>query len=141
MDHRDKQVRSVIGDGVGLHELLRTPSFVSISHNLCAHLIVFCCVVGNLSSCRPPCPAPAVGGSGKAGPSTSNSRAASAAPQLQSRKVTDYLVGPQLHDAVAAGQQDTVSCPFVEGQISDFMQQRCSGTSIYSTLLVFNHGN
>jgi actin-related protein 9 len=52
----------------------------------------------------------------------SNSRAASAAPQPHNLKVTDYLVGPQLDDALAAGQEITVSWPFVDGQINDFMQ-------------------
>jgi actin-related protein 9 len=63
-----------------------------------------------------------VGGSGEAGPSTSNSRATSAAPQPPSLKVTDYLVGPQLDDALAAGQAITLSWPFADGQINDFMQ-------------------
>jgi actin-related protein 9 len=63
-----------------------------------------------------------VGGTGEAGPSTSNSRATSAAPQPPSLKVTDYLVGPQLDEALAAGQEITVSWPFVDGQINDFMQ-------------------
>jgi actin-related protein 9 len=107
--------RSVIRDGLGLHER---------------------CVVGNPSSCRPPCPAPAAGGSGEAGPSMSNSRAMSAAPQLQSLKVTDYLFGLQLDGALAAGQEVTVSWPFIDGQIRDFLQQRCSGTSIDSTFLL-----
>jgi hypothetical protein len=42
--------------------------------------------------------------------------------QLQSLKVTDYLVGPQLDDGLAAGQEITVSRLSVGGQISDFMQ-------------------
>ena len=57
---------------------------------------------------------------GEAGPSTS--RAASAAPQPQSLKVTDYLVGPQLDDALAAGQELVISWPFADGRVSDFMQ-------------------
>lgn len=54
--------------------------------------------------------------------STSNSRAPSAAPQPQTLKVTDYLVGPQLDDALAAQQDLIVSWPFADGQITDFMQ-------------------
>jgi actin-related protein 9 len=64
-------------------------------------------------------------GSGDAtGPSTSTStsRAASAAPQAQTLKVTDYLVGPQLDDALAAGHEIVVSWPFANGHITDFMQ-------------------
>jgi actin-related protein 9 len=62
------------------------------------------------------------GGSGEAGLSAANSRAASAAPQSQNLKVTDYLVGPQLDDALAAGQEIVVSWPFANGEIKDFMQ-------------------
>jgi hypothetical protein len=56
------------------------------------------------------------------GPSASTSRAASAAPQPYTLKVTDYLVGPQLDDALASGQELVVSWPFADGQIKDFMQ-------------------
>lgn len=61
---------------------------------------------------------------GEAGPSasTSTSRAASAAPHPQTLKVTDYLVGHQLDDALAAGQELVISWPFADGQIYDFMQ-------------------
>ena len=58
----------------------------------------------------------------EAGPSASTSRAASAAPQPQVLKVTDYLVGRQLDDAIAAGQELVISWPFAEGEIKDFMQ-------------------
>ncbi|KAH9975912.1 actin-like ATPase domain-containing protein [Lactifluus volemus] len=106
--------RTVIRAGLGLHELLRAPS---IEIPACVGLRVqHPSVEGNYSQRL------SAGGSGEAGPSTSNSRAASAAPQLQSLKTTDYLVGPQLDDALAAGQEITVSWPFADGQISDFMQ-------------------
>jgi actin-related protein 9 len=61
---------------------------------------------------------------GEAGPSasTSTSRAPSAAPQPQTLKVTDYLVGHQLDDALAAGQELVISWPFADGHIYDFMQ-------------------
>lgn len=62
------------------------------------------------------------GGSAEAGLSAANSRAASAVPQSQNLKVTDYLVGPQLDDALAQGQEVVVSWPFADGQITDFMQ-------------------
>jgi len=39
-------------------------------------------------------------------------------------KVTDYLVGHQLDDALAAGQDLVISWPFADGQISDFMQAK-----------------
>ena len=62
------------------------------------------------------------GGSAEAGMSTANSRAASAVPQIQNLKVTDYLVGPQLEAALAAGQDIVVSWPFADGEVKDFMQ-------------------
>jgi hypothetical protein len=43
-------------------------------------------------------------------------------PQPPMLKVTDYLVGPQLDDAIAAGQELTISWPFADGDIKDFMQ-------------------
>jgi hypothetical protein len=54
----------------------------------------------------------------------STSRALFAAPQPQTLKVTDYLVGHQLDDALAAGQDLVISWPFADGQISDFMQAK-----------------
>jgi actin-related protein 9 len=62
------------------------------------------------------------GGLAEGGLSAANSRAASAAPQSQNPKITDYLVGPQLDDALAAGQEIVVSWPFSDGEIKDFMQ-------------------
>ncbi|KAI0305915.1 actin-like ATPase domain-containing protein [Multifurca ochricompacta] len=106
--------RTVIRGGLGLHELLRAPSFeIQARVGLRAQ---HASIEGNYG------PKLTVGGSGEAGPSTSNSRAASAIPQSQHLKVTDYLVGPQLDDALAAGQDIIVSWPFAEGQIKDFMQ-------------------
>jgi actin-related protein 9 len=62
------------------------------------------------------------GESGPLSASTSNSRAPSAAPQPHTLKVTDYIVGHQLDDALAAEQDLIISWPFADGQISDFMQ-------------------
>ncbi|TBU54678.1 actin-like ATPase domain-containing protein [Dichomitus squalens] len=39
-----------------------------------------------------------------------------------SAKVTDYLVGSQLDEALAAGQDLVISWPFAEGDISDYTQ-------------------
>ncbi|KAI9511582.1 actin-like ATPase domain-containing protein [Russula earlei] len=97
--------RTVIRGGLGLHELLRTPS-IEIQARVGLR-------TGTSSLGL---------GSAEAGPSTATSRAASAAPQPQPLKVTDYLVGPQLDDAIAAGQELVISWPFSEGQIGDFMQ-------------------
>jgi actin-related protein 9 len=37
-------------------------------------------------------------------------------------KVSDYLVGSQLNEALAAGQDLIVSWPFIEAQILDWTQ-------------------
>lgn len=50
------------------------------------------------------------------GPSTTPTKTASAV------KVKDYLVGTQLDEAIAAGQDIDVSWPFAEGGISDWVQ-------------------
>ena len=58
-------------------------------------------------------------------PSASTSRAASTMPQPQpvlTARVTDYLVGPQLDDALSAGPDLVVSWPFADGEISDWTQ-------------------
>lgn len=58
-------------------------------------------------------------------PSASTSRAQSVLPQFHpspSAKVTDYLVGAQLDEALAAGQDLVVSWPFADGQINDWVQ-------------------
>lgn len=58
------------------------------------------------------------------GPSTSN-----AVPQA---KVTDYLVGAQLEEALATGQDLIVSWPFAEGGISDYTQAEALWCVIHS---------
>lgn len=50
------------------------------------------------------------------GPSGSND---ASGPQL---KLKDYLVGSQLDDALAAGQDLVVSYPFADGTIEDWVQ-------------------
>ena len=55
-------------------------------------------------------------------PSASTSRAASTMPQPSTIKVTDYLVGPQLDEALAAGQDIIVSWPFADGDVRDWIQ-------------------
>ncbi|KAH9036369.1 actin-like ATPase domain-containing protein [Lactarius pseudohatsudake] len=106
--------RTAIRCGLGIHELLRTP-FVEIHARvgLRAQHASFEGTYGTRLT---------AGGSGEVGLSAANSRAASAVPQSQNLKVTDYLVGPQLDDALAAGQEIVVSWPFADGQITDFMQ-------------------
>ncbi|KZT27748.1 actin-related protein [Neolentinus lepideus HHB14362 ss-1] len=61
------------------------------------------------------------GVSGNGQPAASTSRAMSAAPST-SIKVNDYLVGAQLDNALAAGEDVVVSWPFAEGDVSDWTQ-------------------
>ncbi|KAI9440526.1 actin-like ATPase domain-containing protein [Lactarius indigo] len=106
--------RTAIRCGLGIHELLRTPS-VEI-HARVGLRAQHASLEGTYGSRL------TAGGSAEAGLSAANSRAASAVPQSQNLKVTDYLVGPQLDDALATGQDIVVSWPFADGQITDFMQ-------------------
>ena len=58
------------------------------------------------------------------GPTASTSRATSVYPQTSVPKanVTDYLVGTQLDEALANGQDLIVSWPFATGVVSDWTQ-------------------
>ncbi|KAI0794012.1 actin-like ATPase domain-containing protein [Fomes fomentarius] len=86
--------RTTIRAGQGLHDLLRLPTIeVPARVGLRRNLVAQ---------------------NGDNGPSTSN-----AIPQA---KVTDYLVGAQLEEALATGQDLIVSWPFAEGGISDYTQ-------------------
>ncbi|KAI5121491.1 hypothetical protein M0805_006529 [Coniferiporia weirii] len=61
------------------------------------------------------------------------------APAVQSNrphaKVNDYLVGRQLDEALAAGQDIVVSWPFAEGSIKDFYEAEAIWKHILFTLL------
>ncbi|KAJ7576849.1 actin-related protein [Mycena floridula] len=102
MSYRDSTVviletgRTVIRAGLGLHELLKTPS-VEISAR-----------VGLRKS------ATTEGNADESAPSTSQSSPAPA--------VNDYLVGSALDTALAAGQDISVFWPFAGGDISDWTQ-------------------
>ncbi|KAI0272457.1 actin-domain-containing protein [Gloeopeniophorella convolvens] len=89
--------RTIVRGGIGLHELLRT---ASIEIQARVGLRVQPAVNEGSYGSRL-----TAGLSGEAGPSGATSRATSAVPQSQNLKVTDYLVGPQLDDALAAGQE------------------------------------
>ncbi|KAH9993724.1 actin-like ATPase domain-containing protein [Russula compacta] len=112
--------RTIIRGGLGLHELLRAPTIeiqarVGLRAQHAEAVYGQRLSAGNLN----------LGAGGLAAevdPSMSTSRAASAVPQPQTLKVTDYLVGPQLDDALAAGQELVISWPFANDQIKDFMQ-------------------
>jgi hypothetical protein len=56
-------------------------------------------------------------------PSASTSRASSLPQQFAtSAKVNDYLVGAQLDEALAAGQDILISWPFADGDVRDWTQ-------------------
>ena len=59
---------------------------------------------------------------GKNGVDVQPSASTSSASASPSAKVTDYFVGRQLDDALAAGQDLIVSWPFKDGIISDWIQ-------------------
>ncbi|GJE91132.1 actin [Phanerochaete sordida] len=93
--------RTLVRAGVGLHELLKTPS-VELPARVGLRRGV------NGASHDEPMDAE---------PSTS------AVPDLTSTaKVTDYLVGAQLDEALAAGQEVDVFWPFADGDLKDWTQ-------------------
>ena len=54
---------------------------------------------------------------------TSASRVSSLPQQSEAyATVSDYLVGPQLDDALAAGQDVSISWPFADGDVRDWIQ-------------------
>jgi actin-related protein 9 len=63
----------------------------------------------------------ATGSSEEVRPSASASRASSP-PRQAGPRVKDYLVGVQLDEALAAGQDIEVLWPFANGEIDDYTQ-------------------
>ncbi|KAI0044759.1 actin-like ATPase domain-containing protein [Auriscalpium vulgare] len=115
--------RTVVRAGLGLYELLRTPTI-----DIPARVGIRASLAPDSSVSQTPVngrPAYRLGDSLDVGggPSASTSRAPSAMPPSNSGvRVTDYLVGPQLDEALAAGQDIVVSWPFADGQIRDWTQ-------------------
>lgn len=125
--------RTLIRAGIGLHDLLKAPSVVGRVH--LSHLSPICDhnsqeiqarvglrrspgdTANGISSLRPS------EGSENLRPSASSSRASSLpCHPSPSAKVHDYLIGPQLDEALEAGQDITVSWPFADGDIRDWTQ-------------------
>ena len=110
--------RTHIRAGLGLHDLLRTPAIVRI---LLSIVSVLCSPHWYLQEI-PACVGirqsnPLLNGDSDAQPQASSSKTTTV-----SAKVTDYLVGTQLDDAIANGQDVTVYWPFAEGNIRDWTQ-------------------
>jgi actin-related protein 9 len=61
------------------------------------------------------------GHSNGGGEPSATSRAASVLPHSKAG-VKDYLVGSQLDDALARGEDIVVSFPFADGDVKDFIQ-------------------
>ncbi|KXN81553.1 SWI/SNF and RSC complexes subunit arp9 [Leucoagaricus sp. SymC.cos] len=102
--------KTVIRAGLGIFELLKTPS-VEIPAR-----------VGLRRGASGDTNAPTRDGSVFDAATASSSRAASAMPQPMKAAVTDYLVGQQLDEAIAAGQDVIVSWPFAKGDVVDWTQ-------------------
>ncbi|THH19437.1 hypothetical protein EW146_g1731 [Bondarzewia mesenterica] len=115
--------KTYIRAGLGIHDVLRAPSVeiqarVGIRSGVVPDPQPSAYTNGKLSANR-------LGDALDAQPSASTSRAASIIPQsypIAPAKVTDYLVGPQLDEALAAGQDLIISWPFADGQIHDWIQ-------------------
>ncbi|XP_006462073.1 hypothetical protein AGABI2DRAFT_193380 [Agaricus bisporus var. bisporus H97] len=102
--------RTVVRAGLGLFDLLKTPS-VEIPAR-----------VGLRRSPTGDTVPPTRDGSVFDAMTGSSSRATSAMPQPMKAAVTDYLVGKQLDEAIAAGQDLIISWPFAKGDIADWGQ-------------------
>jgi len=96
--------RTTIRAGLGLHELLRPPSVELLAR------------VGLPSHSNG---ANGINGDAQDGPSTSKSPTTAAATKAT---VGDYLVGTQLDEALAAGQDIAIYWPFAEGDVADWTQ-------------------
>lgn len=100
--------RTSIRAGHGLHDLLKTPS-VEIPARVGLRRAVLE-AASELTN-----------GSNENGESTQPKASSSKTPSINA-KVTDYLVGSQLDEALASGQDIVVFWPFAEGDISDWTQ-------------------
>lgn len=108
MSLRDTQIvvletnRDTIRIGLGLHEFLKAPAFVRfVASGIDKHLTNCWQEI----SARVGIPRALLESDGPSSP-----------------KVSDYLVGPQLDQAIATGQDLSISWPFVEAQIGDWTQ-------------------
>lgn len=104
--------RTTIRAGLGLYDLLRTPSVVRSTRKVLfwlSHHIQE--VVARVGLRRP-----------DTSTNGDSSDHAQAQLPLPNTKVTDYLVGPQIDDAIASGQEVVIFWPFAKGDIEDWTQ-------------------
>ncbi|TFK39423.1 actin-related protein [Crucibulum laeve] len=108
--------RTVVRGGLGLFDLLKTPS-IEIQARVGLRRNAF---------------SENTNGEANGAEEASTSRAQSSKPIAA---VHDYLVGSQLDDALAAGQDIVVSWPFAEGDVSDYTQAEAIWKHILFTQL------
>ncbi|KAF8972665.1 actin-related protein [Flammula alnicola] len=103
--------RTVVRAGLGLHDLLKTPT-IEIPARVGLRRNAFQDATSNLN------------GNSSEEPLASTSRATSIFPQtvVPTAGVKDYLVGTQLDEAIASGQDLVISWPFADGDVSDWTQ-------------------
>ncbi|EGN96560.1 hypothetical protein SERLA73DRAFT_111155 [Serpula lacrymans var. lacrymans S7.3] len=115
--------RTLIRAGIGLHDLLKTPS-VTIPARVGFRKSTSQGSGDNTnadSNGRSSSTPLDINGIGRS--SASTSRASSLPYQTNpSAKVTDYLVGAQLDEALEAGQDIAISWPFADGDVRDWIQ-------------------
>ncbi|KAJ4473687.1 actin-related protein [Lentinula aciculospora] len=101
--------RTVVRAGLGLHELLKTPSVIIQAR------------VGLRKNAFNTTDVSSGYGATENGASTTR---ASSLPLIapSNASVNDYLVGTQLDDALAAGQDIAISWPFADGDVRDWTQ-------------------
>lgn len=126
--------RTLIRAGIGLSELLKTPSLVCLFYLMSSNNTFIEHYVQEIPArVGLPRDVPTeshygdtlqVNGSTEdLRPSASTSRASSLPQQsASSAKVNDYLVGAQLDEALAAGQDIAISWPFADGDVRDWTQ-------------------
>jgi actin-related protein 9 len=106
--------RAHIRAGVGLYELLKTPSMV----RACS---IFCLVYVGLKFAMKELLARAGIRKGRdAQPMAASSRAGSLI-STRNRSINDYVVGKQLNDLLAAGEDLEIVWPFANGEVSDWV--------------------
>ncbi|EMD38882.1 hypothetical protein CERSUDRAFT_151620 [Gelatoporia subvermispora B] len=96
--------RTAIRAGLGIHDLLRTPSIV----------IPACVGLRRTPS--------ATNGENISAQAVENGNAVASSSTTSAPQIHDYLVGAQLDEAISQGQDLTISWPFADGSISDWTQ-------------------
>lgn len=116
--------RTLIRAGLGLHDLLRTPAVVCLLRrqlNLCSGLLADRVLSQELPA-RVGLRRTTTNGENTNGDAPTEPSASTSKLTGPSAKVTEYLVGAQLDEALASGQDIDVFWPFADGDVSDWTQ-------------------